>query len=277
MVRSSTCVTIWAFCLIGTLIYHVPVKCDVTLHIRALFNKTSIVKESFYTNVQENTVVVRYQLHGGLICYAVYDFNNQIKIFKVDVIGEPELGEKHYQSICFVKKLHEDEFIPAEAVSKLRQKTAGSIQQAKEKLSLENFDADMEVKNAAELQGLLGDKFDHLCSGQESVVYAKESDLLSAVKGDAENLETLKLHTFKFSTESVAPCTARGNLTSRLQACICKMPFVIPWYPCDIKYCSTTNPQGQTVTTRCGIRSCSATYRLGFIASHPAACHWGVT
>lgn len=63
------------------------------------------------------------------------------------------------------------------------QKTAGSIQQAKDKRSLENFDADMKLKNGAELLGLLGNKFDHLCAGQESVVYAKEEDLLSPFKG----------------------------------------------------------------------------------------------
>lgn len=63
------------------------------------------------------------------------------------------------------------------------QKTAGSIQQAKDKYNLENFDADVELKNAAEMHGLLGDKFDLLCSGREPVVYAKEADLLSVVKG----------------------------------------------------------------------------------------------
>lgn len=63
------------------------------------------------------------------------------------------------------------------------QKTSGSIQQPNDKLPAEDFEADVELRNAAEIAGVLGDKFDHLCSGRGSAVYAREADLLASAEG----------------------------------------------------------------------------------------------
>lgn len=69
-------------------------------------------KQAFGTNVDN---------YDGTILTICSVLLKELKIFKVDVFGEPELGEKQYQSICFLKKLNKDEFIPTEAMSKLRQ------------------------------------------------------------------------------------------------------------------------------------------------------------
>nr|XP_039253561.1 out at first protein homolog isoform X1 [Styela clava] len=251
---------------------------DVFLEIKARLDKNTTVRESFFTNVQDNSVIMHFQLHNGMICYLAYDFSNEIKIFKVDVLGEPELGQKQYQSLCFVTKLHKNDIIASDSMAKLRQKSSGSIQEANDVLKPQEFLTDIQLIKMGNTQNILGEKFQRLCSGPESIVHAKESELYSLAKGNSETFAILKSRIRKpESGESLAECSFKTKTSSKYLPCKCKIPFTIPWYPCLVKYCPSKNSQGNSVTTRCGIKSCRITHNLGYIANHPLYCHWGVT
>lgn len=254
-------------------------KQDAFLQIKARLDKNTTVKESFFTNVEANSILLHFQLHNGMICYLAYDFSNAIKIFKIDVLGEPELGQKQYQSLCFVTKLYKNDIIASDAMAKLRQKSSGSIQDANDVLKPQDFETDVQLRQISISQNVLGEKFRRLCSSAESIVYAKESELFSLAKENSDIFEKLKTHVHKPTiVESLSKCSLKmATMSLKFQPCICKIPFSIPWYPCLVKYCSSKNSQGNTISTRCGIKSCRITHNLGYIASHPSACHWGVT
>ena len=54
------------------------------------------------------------------------DFKSRLVITSVTVPGELELGQPSYQVLCFVTPITADVIIPAEAITKLRQKHRGA-------------------------------------------------------------------------------------------------------------------------------------------------------
>lgn len=45
----------------------------------------------------------------------------EVQIFRVLVLGEEERGQSQYQVLCFATQLSKNDFISADAMSKLRQ------------------------------------------------------------------------------------------------------------------------------------------------------------
>lgn len=54
-------------------------------------------------------------------CIAFYLCFQEVQIFRVLVLGEEERGQSQYQVLCFATQLSKNDFISADAMSKLRQ------------------------------------------------------------------------------------------------------------------------------------------------------------
>lgn len=77
---TSTCVTFLGVSLISTLLFHVPVKCVVTLHIRALYNKTSVSKDivcfGIICTVYSKLHITCWQLFSGF-CHDCFSWHER--------------------------------------------------------------------------------------------------------------------------------------------------------------------------------------------------------
>lgn len=84
------------------------------------------------------------------------------------------------------------------------------------------------------------------------------SDLMSMVK------------TYRKPQEDII-CSDVSNLWS---ACLCRLELHIPWYPCRLKFCKTSNLASDTY--KCGIKTCRRGFKFSYYVKYKQFCLWDV-
>lgn len=84
------------------------------------------------------------------------------------------------------------------------------------------------------------------------------SDLMTMVKTYRKPLEDIK-------------CSDVSNLWL---PCVCRLDLYIPWYPCRLKFCKTSNLASSTY--KCGIKTCRRGFRFSYYVKYKQLCLWDV-
>lgn len=61
-----------------------------------------------------------------------------------------------------------------------------------------------------------------------------------------------------------------SSTTDPWQPCACSYRLNLEWFPCQLKYCRGQGPNPY----KCGIKSCSKSYRFDFYTPHKQLCLW---
>ncbi|XP_021945948.1 out at first protein [Folsomia candida] len=223
-----------------------------------------IYKEEILSDVNEETINLSFESPGdGSTVLLFIDFKNEIQIIQTDVLGEEELtGDPPFMSYCFVTKFIKGDFIPPDAMTKLRQKNPWSIRIPERQLSLSSSESDATHPNST-LDSLLatGKHSDWISPHlkticKESVTYVNKLDLMSNFHENGNNSES-----FLRAVRPVIIATSDCSTVTRASGvpCLCSHPVCVGWFPCALKYCRNKGDTGGTVKTyRCGIHTCKS-------------------
>ncbi|GBM16207.1 Out at first protein [Araneus ventricosus] len=103
-------------------------NCECQLVINVKNQGGDIVQESITSNITDDTITLEFQRPEGTLITQFVDFRSEVQVFRVLVLGEEERGQSQYQVLCFVTQLTKNDFISADAMSKLRQVKTGGFQ-----------------------------------------------------------------------------------------------------------------------------------------------------
>lgn len=91
-------------------------------------------------------------------------------------MGEEERGQSQYQVMCFVCHFQKNEFISADAMSKLRQKNPGTVRMPEEDRGRDNYTMDYFVDISR--SGVISRHIATLCAEAANATYIRRQDLL---------------------------------------------------------------------------------------------------
>ncbi|XKL65480.1 hypothetical protein PGB90_008900 [Kerria lacca] len=227
-----------------------------------------ILQETLTSNVTSDTVMLEYLNSDGTLITQLIDFKREVQVLKVFVLGEEERGQSQYQVMCFITHIPNDDFISSDAISKLRQKNPGTIRTAEENRGIMN--KTMGILLYAFKVELLSKYAAALCSEAMDTTYTSYKDLEKWSKiydMPISNLMTM-VKIYRKPQEEVA-CSKLSNLWF---SCLCRLELHIPWYPCSLKFCKSSD---RTVDNyRCGIKTCKKGYRFSYFIKYKQLCLW---
>ncbi|XP_031427367.1 out at first protein homolog isoform X2 [Clupea harengus] len=186
-----------------------------------------------------------------------------VKIFRALVLGEPERGQTQYQALCFITHLDAREFIPIESMARLRQKNPHVVRSADESRGLEQLSMDVAINLTQAWH--LSAHIRNVC-GEAQQAYASQADV---THWSSRGLERSMFEVQPKSPDVPAP-SACSAATGLWQPCLCTYHLRLEWYPCLLKYCRGRGPSPY----KCGIKSCSKSYRFSFYTPHRQLCLW---
>lgn len=67
-----------------------------------------------------------------------------------------------------------------------------------------------------------------------------------------------------------------SGVMDKLQKCICNYELCLSWYPCALKYCDNQGEGGETVSYRCGIKTCGKCRQFQFFVDKQEDCFWNM-
>ncbi|XP_038634742.1 out at first protein homolog [Scyliorhinus canicula] len=215
-----------------------------------------------------STHPARYISPGRMFCTDNETFvklSQDVKIIRSLILGELERGQKQFQGLCFITRLHKNEIIPSESMAKLRQKNPRTVRVAEEQRGLEHLYMDVAVNYSR--ANPLSVHINNVCAEAMDAVYARESDVKHWMeKGiEASIFEIMPV------SEDVPRCRVSPD---RWKGCICRYELCIEWYPCFLKYCRTKDPAGKTSSYKCGIKSCQKCSQFDFYVPQKQLCLW---
>jgi len=237
--------------------------------------------------VVEETISLSFQPPGdGSTVQLFIDFKNEIQVVQTDVLGEEELsGDPPFMSYCFVTKFVKGDFIPPDAMAKLRQKNPWSIRVPERQFTMASTspgDSDLLIHPNATLDSLLdvtstdwiSPHLKNIC--KDSVTYVSRNDLMEKFHQNGNNSEN-----FLRAVRPVISATSECSTITKSSGvpCLCSHPVCIGWYPCALKYCRSKgsnneggDPNGTFKTYRCGIHTCKSCKNYLFSVSHKYNC-----
>ncbi|KAF8793795.1 Out at first protein like [Argiope bruennichi] len=152
-------------------------NCECQLVINVKNQGGDIVQESITSNITEDTITLEFQRPEGTLITQFVDFRSEVQIFRVLVLGEEERGQSQYQVLCFVTQLTKNDFISADAMSKLRQRNPGAVRQPEEDRGRELLEMDLSVE--LDKSSVISPHLPNLCEEATHSAYAREVDLRS--------------------------------------------------------------------------------------------------
>ncbi|XP_046686622.1 out at first protein-like, partial [Homalodisca vitripennis] len=200
----------------------------------------------------------------------------EVQILKALILGEEERGQSQYQVMCFVCHIDKNEFISADAMSKLRQvniqkcitKIPGTIRTPEEDRGRENFTMDLfvDVPRAA----VISKHVPVLCAEAGDATYTRrvDIDLWSQLPGASK---TSLLSAVREYNGLVPPPGRCQETHSPWQPCTCHLELCIGWYPCSLKYCRGS---ARGANYRCGIRTCRKCNLFLYYVRQKQLCLW---
>ncbi|KAJ7996855.1 hypothetical protein DPEC_G00222850 [Dallia pectoralis] len=237
--------------------------CSV-LKVRVRLSDGLVADQMLEANREMDTITVEFQQGDGTHNMVVFDFKRNVRIVRALILGEPERGQTQYQVLCFVSRLNHHEVIPTESMVHLRQKNPHLVRTAEERRGLEHLHMDMAVNMSR--AGHLDTLIHSVCKGAYQGFYARKSDWL-----DKEVVEFEPL----LQTAAAAGLHRCPSTLDLWQPCTCSYRLRLEWLPCLLKYCRGRRDTAVKANPyKCGIRSCSQSYRFDYYVPHRVLCPW---
>ncbi|XP_030744242.1 out at first protein homolog [Echinops telfairi] len=224
-----------------------------------------VTEESLQADSDADSISLELRKPDGTLVSFTADFKKDVKIFRALILGELEKGQRQFQALCFVTRLHHSELIPSEAMAKLRQKNPRAIRQAEEVLALEQLHMDMAVNFS---QGaLLSHHLRNVCAEAADAIYTRQEDVRFWLEHgvDSSVFEPLP------KPLDVAELPHCGQAGAQGKPCSCRYSLSLAWYPCMLKYCHSRD---RPAPYKCGIRSCQKSYSFDFHVPYRQLCLW---
>ncbi|KAK7582301.1 hypothetical protein V9T40_013746 [Parthenolecanium corni] len=248
-------------------IFH-PIFTQLVINVRNQGGE--VLQETISSNISDDTVVLEYQNSDGTLITQFIDFKREVQVLKALVLGEEERGQSQYQVMCFVTHVASDDFIPSDALSKLRQKNKGTIRTAEENRGVVNKTLGI-LLFVPEI-GIISKHAASICSEAMDSTFSSYSDLekWSLLLGKPISDLMTMVKTYRKPLEDIK-CSDVSNLWL---PCVCRLDLYIPWYPCRLKFCKTSNLASSTY--KCGIKTCRRGFRFSYYVKYKQLCLWDV-
>ncbi|KAG5283919.1 hypothetical protein AALO_G00021020 [Alosa alosa] len=247
--------------LIFTLFVTVGICTDLKVLVR--LSDGQITEETLEADSERDVITVEFKQGDGTLITVLADFKRHVKIFRALVLGEPERGQTQYQALCFITHLDPREFIPTESMARLRQKNSHVVRSADESRGPEQLSMDVAVNLTQAWQ--LSAHIRNVC-GEAQQAYTSQADV---TRWTGRGLQR-SMFEVQPSDPDVPTPLACSVATGLWEPCLCSYRLSLEWYPCLLKYCRGRGPSPY----KCGIRSCSKSFRFSFHTPHRQLCLW---
>lgn len=255
----------------------IVLQCVLNVGTQLLINVQNqggeVVQESITSNVADDLITLEFQKTDGTLITEILDFRNEVQIVKSVILGEEERGQNQYQVMCFVTKLSKNDFISADAMSKLRQKNPTTIRIPEEDRGKENF-----TMNSWVVYDKSQDISRHimpLCLEAKDSTYVQSNDI--KLWENLTGSSSLEYAIVPFPPQFSLRC---NEVTGIWAPCVCALKLCIGWYPCGLKYCKgkydSLNNKISNVNTsyRCGIKTCKKCIHFYYYVRQKQQCLW---
>lgn len=258
-----------SFIVLYHLAYLKSYECQLVINVKN--QGGDIVQESITSNISDDTITLEFQRPEGTLITQFIDFKSEVQIFRVLVLGEEERGQSQYQVLCFATQLSRNDFISADAMSKLRQRNPGAVRQPEEERVKEILEMDLSIE--LEKSSVISPHLPYLCDEAAHFAYARESDLRAWAnpKAVSRDIVTLTSSVKRFPPPKPVRCNENSNLW---QPCECRLEICVGWYPCGLKYCRGKDSTGKAINYRCGIKTCRKCRAFDFFVQQKQQCLW---
>ncbi|CAL8090791.1 unnamed protein product [Orchesella dallaii] len=264
-----------------------PVNGDLIVNVRNQGGES--YKQTIRANLENETVVLNFDSYDGSSTTLVIDFRNEIQVVRHVRLGDQDEsdlmlnsvdeyeGLKNgktrrdvsnsyavYKSYCFVTKFKNNEFIPVDAMAKLRQKNPWSLRTPERTEASQNVSFDILLDPTA--CDWISPSIRLYCASNDSLAtttYAIKMEVSERAVNPEEYLRAVR----DVRIDHLLNCAHSDG------PCLCTTPICIGWYPCALKFCrARSNGVNGTVTTsnnnvqnnvvdnmktyRCGIHTC---------------------
>ncbi|XP_075695033.1 out at first protein homolog [Rhinoderma darwinii] len=238
------------------------------LKVRVRLEDGQVAEESLQADSESDSITLEFRKADGTFITYLADFRQEVKIFRILILGELERGQSQFQALCFITQLRNNEIIPSESMAKLRQKNPHTVRQAEDLRGFENLQMDVAVNFTKGIQ--LSSHIHNICSEAREAVYTRQEDMRAWLKKgvDGSMFEVLPQSS---SLPVLHPCKICSH---DWKACICSYRLRLEWIPCSLKYCKTRDSSGKTTSYKCGIRSCQKGYTFHFYVTQKQLCLW---
>ncbi|XP_068098972.1 out at first protein homolog [Hyperolius riggenbachi] len=238
------------------------------LKVRVRLEDGEITEESLQADSDRDCITLEFRKADGTFITYLADFKQDVKIFRILILGELERGQSQFQGLCFITQLQSNEIIPSESMAKLRQKNPNTIRQAEEMRGTENLQMEVAVNFTKGIQ--LSSHLHNICSEAREAIYTQQEDVQAWLKKgvDGSMFEILP------QTNSVPALHPCKYCSHDWKPCICSYHLSLEWVPCSLKYCKSRDSSGKTTSYKCGIRSCQKGYSFHFYVPQKQLCLW---
>ncbi|XP_043198695.1 out at first protein-like [Amphibalanus amphitrite] len=234
-----------------------------------------LIEETLSGNVTEDFTTLEFIKPDGTIITHLVDFKNEVQIFQALILGEEERGQSQYQVMCFVTKVDKGDYIASDAISKLRQKNPRAERQAEDELPELSYQ--MEVRLHLNRSAAVSPHVRQLCGEAGGATYSRHQDIQHVAAHRAADLDAPSLDQLERALSPLPPATSEprcSSVSSLAEPCRCRYHLCISWYPCSLKYCKGRDADGQTVSYRCGIRTCRRCHVFDYSVTRKQLCLW---
>ncbi|MFT7818558.1 hypothetical protein Z043-110195 [Arapaima gigas] len=197
-----------------------------------------------------------------------WSLEEDVKLFRALILGEPERGQSQYQALCFVTRLNHNEIIPSESMARLRQKNPRAVRSAEERRGVEQLAMNMAVNLSRAWQ--LSAHIHNVCAEAREAVYTREVDVKHWLDKGVE-ASVFEMLPQTVDIPNLQSCASSRDLW---QPCTCRYGLRLEWYPCMLKYCRSRDATGKASPYKCGIKSCSKGYRFHYYVPQQHLCLW---
>ncbi|XP_055343840.1 out at first protein-like isoform X2 [Paramacrobiotus metropolitanus] len=213
-----------------------------------------VLQETFDANVTDDTIKLSFKQFDGTSINHLIDFPTAMQGFHLLLPPTTNKGQMNKQEFCFIVPLGSEEYISSDAISKLRQKNPHTVRRPEEELPPQSFYMQATFSSVSVSHAF------PLC--RRTLV---QTFFLIPEESLAARNTTLPT---KF--EGIPACDIALGLSG--QPCVCSYNLCIVWYPCGLKFCQTTQPNGEIVSYRCGIKTCKKCRQFLFVAQNRLDC-----
>ncbi|XP_065563418.1 out at first protein-like isoform X2 [Artemia franciscana] len=237
---------------------------NAQLSINVRLKEHDVVRETFASNITDGTVILNLKKLDGTLITHIQNFFDEVQIIKMTVLGSEYVGEDSdvSYSVCFafklpVKKPNEIdeetyEYVGPEAMVKLRQKNPSVIRVAEEDKGVFHavFNSAIDITKSS----IISQSVYHNCRGSGEVVYLTEDVKDVPSLKDAEKASQLDDVVQTIPDIQSSPYCSLIDSENFQQPCLCHLRVCIPWYPCGLKFCQTTDNKGKQTQYRIALK-----------------------
>ncbi|KAI1893787.1 hypothetical protein AGOR_G00127260 [Albula goreensis] len=226
------------------------------------------MEETLEADSEQDCITLEFKKGDGTLITFVADFKQEVKIFRLLILGEPECGQSQLQVLCFITRLNPSDIIPSASMEHLRQKNPHVIHMAEKRRGVEELTVNVAINLSQ--AGQLSPHIASMCSEAREAVYTREADakhwLDRGVEGSMFEILPQEGH-----VPGLQNCSSAQDAW---QPCTCSYRLRLEWYPCLLKFCRNRHTTGKTGPYKCGIKSCSKGYRFSYYVAQRQLCLW---